>query len=411
MTIYLMTMAYVKERIKTELLGSILHACAFAFVIAIFGRMNRIGRDDMRKEKVAWLLLVILLLGCATMQHTSIASSTSGTTIYVEPPTSSALIGETFNVDIAVTDVTNLYGWNILIHFDPTILDATSVARGPFLEQAGSTSWQMWEILHPGEPREVINNTAGYVIAGDALAPPLPGAGASGGGTLVSITFLVEAEGATSLSFYEELTKLTTVIGSVTVPIPHDTVDGFFNNLSPATPPDTNASRARIRDVAVTYVKAHPLAVPQGEPVYLNVTVENQGSKTETFNVTVSARRHSSNVVILVGTQTVCDLPPEASEILNFVWDTTDAPFGSYDVISEAILPKDDDPEDNIFKLVVGGICVPDQELQTNPFSYIIKIAPTILAIVGLGMAGLGFIKILGSERLGWPIHLLDRGT
>jgi len=363
----------------------------------------------MRKEKVAWLLLVILLLGCATIQNTGVASSTSATTIYVEPPTSSALIGETFNVDIVVTDVTNLYGWNILIHFDPTLLDATGVARGALLEQAGSTNWQMWEILHPGEPWEVINNTAGYVIVGDVLAPPLPGAGASGGGTLVSITFLVEAEGATALSFDEELTKLTTVIGSVTAPIPLDTVDGFFNNFSPSTPPDANASR--IRDVAVTHVKAYPLAVPQGEPVYLNVTVENQGSKSETFDVTVSARRYGSDVVILVGTQTVSDLLPEASEILNFVWDTTDAPFGSYDVVSEAILPKDDDPEDNIFRTFIGGICVPYEEFQPNPLSFLLEIAPTILALVGLGMAGLGFIKILGSERLGWPIYLLDRGT
>lgn len=390
-----MTMTYAKERIQTEPLGSTLRA--------------RIGKDGIRKEKIALPFLVILLLVCAIMQDMGVVFSTSGATIYVEPSTSSALIGETFNVDIAVTGVPNLYGWDILIHFDPTLLDVTGVARGPFLEQAGSTSWQTWDLFHPGEPWAVINNTAGYVIVGDALAPPLPEAGASGGGTLFSITFLAEAEGATLLSFDEELTKLTTVTGSVTVPIPHDTVDGFFNNFSPPTPPDTNASR--VCDVAITYVKVDRHSAPQGEPIYMNVTVENQGSENETFDVTVTASRHNSDVVIHVETQTVYDLPPEASEILNIVWNTTDTPYGSYDVISEAVLPEDEDPEDNFFRTYIGGITVPHAEIKTSLLAYLMKLAPTILGILALGMAGLGFIKILGWERVEWPFRLRGRDT
>ncbi len=395
-----MTMTYVRERIKTELLASILYACTFSFVLAIFGKVNRIVRGRMRKEKVSWLILVTLLLGCAAIQDIGIVSSTSTTTISVEPPTSSALIGETFNVDVAITDVRNLYAWSILIRFDSTILDATSLVRGAFLEQAGLTNWQICETTFPGEPYGVINNTAGYVIVGDTLAPPLPGAGASGDGTLVSITFLVKAEGATSLSFEEDprFTYLTTVINNVQMPIPCGTVDGFFDNVSPSTPPDTNASRPRIHDVAVPYAAAHLHAVPQGDPVYINVTVENHGNQTETFDVTVSARKTSSDVVIHVETQTVRDLPPEASEILNIVWNTTDAPFGSYVVISEAILPEDEYPDDNIFTIVISGIYVPYEKPQSEVLSYVIKTVPTIFALVALAMAGYGFIRILGSQ-------------
>jgi PKD repeat protein len=182
----------------------------------------------MRKGKVSWLIFVILLLVCIATQGIGIGSSNNTTTISVEPPTSSGAPGETFNVNVTVTNVTDLYEWKILIRFNSTILNATSLVRGPFLEKAGLTSWQVWEMYHPGEPYEVINNTMGYIIVGDTLMPPLPSNGATGNGTLVTITFIVKAKGATLLSFDRELTGLTTE-----PPTPYDIVDGVFDNREP----------------------------------------------------------------------------------------------------------------------------------------------------------------------------------
>jgi len=70
-------------------------------------------------------------------------------------------------------------------------------------------------------------------------------------------------------------------------------------------------------DVAVTNVTATPTTVTAGESVSIKVVVTNEGSETETFNVTV----YSNN--ILIGTQTVANLAPGASKALTFTWDTT----------------------------------------------------------------------------------------
>ena len=157
-------------------------------------------------------------------------------------------------------------------------------------------------------------------------------------------------------------------------------------------------------DVAVISVTAYPTSLPQGEPVYIDVTVENQGDFAETFDVTVSARHWGTGTVISIGTETVYDLTPGASEIVNFVWDTTGAPLGTYDLIAEAILPEDDDPEDNIFIApgIIGGICAPYHKPQTNLLVYLVQIAAMMLIMVVLGTAGIGFFKILGSERPRW---------
>jgi len=75
----------------------------------------------------------------------------------------------------------------------------------------------------------------GYIIVGDVLNPPFPPSGATGNGTLVTITFLVKAEGITQLSLDkdEAFTYLDTVIDSIPVKIPYDTIDGVFDNRTP----------------------------------------------------------------------------------------------------------------------------------------------------------------------------------
>ena len=194
----------------------------------------------MRREKVSWFPLIIILLLYATTQGVGIGFSEPATTISIEPQKSSAEPGQTFNVTVVVTNVTDLYSWSIMIHFNSTILNASSLTRGPFLETAGPTNWQLWEISHPGEPYGIIDNTEGFIIVGDALMPPYPPPGeATGNGTLVTITFLVKAEGITKLSFDEDptFTSLSTVEEGIKVPIPHYAVYGVFDNRTPGPVP------------------------------------------------------------------------------------------------------------------------------------------------------------------------------
>jgi len=304
----------------------------------------------MRGEKIWRLLFIIMLLAYVAAQGISVRASDTGTTLSVEPAKSSVAPGGTFDVNITVTNVTNLFGWKIRIDFNSTILNATSLTRGPFLEQAGPTNWQIFELTHPGEQYGVINNTAGLVVVGDSLLPPLPPTGANSSGILVTIGFLVKAEGATPLSFEEELTDLTTVVQGAKVSIPHDRVDGFFEYP------------VEFHDVAVTSLTA-PSEIVQGETANINVDLANEGNSSETFNVTV---HYDSSAI---DTQTDVSLDPDTNTTLIFTWNTTGVPPNIYTIRAEAILTQDEDPDDNWKETTIRVMVPPLASFAEDPLT------------------------------------------
>ncbi len=104
--------------------------------------------------------------------------------------------GGTFNVDITVSDVSNLFAWQLVLYFDPDVLQVDNVTEGPFLAAAGNTT-----DLDP-----TIDNTAGYIIAGTVFELPLPEFGASGDGVLATIVFSVTGRGTVTLEFEDDET-------------------------------------------------------------------------------------------------------------------------------------------------------------------------------------------------------------
>jgi parallel beta-helix repeat protein len=105
-----------------------------------------------------------------------------------------------------------------------------------------------------------------------------------------------------------------------------------------------------VHDVAVIDVTVRPTTVTQGQIVYINVTVQNQGSFTESFNVKVYADENKTVVgdEITIGAQFVDSLQPGANVILGFEWNTT-AAEGSYWISAEAdVVPGETDTVDNL---------------------------------------------------------------
>ena len=79
--------------------------------------------------------------------------------------------------------------------------------------------------------------------------------------------------------------------------------------------------------------------------VYVNVTVENQGTVAETFNVTAYAN------TTVIGEQTVNNLAPSAQTTLKFPWNTAGYALGNYTISAEAdVVPGETIPDqaDNI---------------------------------------------------------------
>ena len=95
-------------------------------------------------------------------------------------------------------------------------------------------------------------------------------------------------------------------------------------------------------DIAVSTVTPSKSRVVQNSTLLVNVTVENKGNSTETFNVTIYAN------TTLIGSQTNVTLATRNSTTLIFIWNTTSFARGNHMISAAAVLPVDNDPSDNI---------------------------------------------------------------
>lgn len=105
------------------------------------------------------------------------------------------------------------------------------------------------------------------------------------------------------------------------------------------------------RDVAIVDVTASPSVVTAGETVFIGVTVENQGTITETFDVAVYYDD------VLIETSTATNLVPYASSKVFFYWDTSGVAGIVYEINAVAsAVPHEIDVENNI--LLDGTVTV-----------------------------------------------------
>jgi hypothetical protein len=98
-----------------------------------------------------------------------------------------------------------------------------------------------------------------------------------------------------------------------------------------------------IRDVAVTDVTPSKTIVGEGYSMSISVIVENQGTYTETFDVTVFANETS------IALETVALLRGSSTKIV-FTWDTTGFAYGNYVISAVAdAVPGETDTTDNTY--------------------------------------------------------------
>ena len=172
-------------------------------------------------------LLCISLMGMLLVSVMHISSvSALLTTMYIDPPiieNPDLGPGMTFTVDISVGDVVGLYGWEFKLYYLTAVLTATGVFEGPFLKAGGTTFFGVHGI------DDDYNATHGRVWAYCTLLG-VP-EGVDGSGVLATVEFSVDAVGETPLALRD--TKLSDQPG---LPIEHNAVDGYFNNLGPQAP-------------------------------------------------------------------------------------------------------------------------------------------------------------------------------
>jgi adhesin HecA-like repeat protein len=126
----------------------------------------------MRKHRHVFRALSLSAFGLSV----SIAHAQAN--LSIDPATLTVSSGATFNVDVNVSNVTDLYGYEFDVTFTPTVLSAVASSEGSFLTAGGST------FFIPG----TIDNSGGTVAAtADTLLTAI--SGVSGSGTLATLTF------------------------------------------------------------------------------------------------------------------------------------------------------------------------------------------------------------------------------
>jgi len=121
---------------------------------------------------------------------------------------------------------------------------------------------------------------------------------------------------------------------------------------SPTMPPI--AAAPEIHDVAVVDANISKTVIAQGYVMSINVTVENQGTTVETFDVTTYYNTTA------IATQTVNNLAPGNQKTIDFTWNTTGVAYGNYTInVYVTPVPGEIDQSDNTFTDGVVMVTIP----------------------------------------------------
>jgi hypothetical protein len=114
------------------------------------------------------------------------------TRMSLEPYLNFGSIEEPFSVDLFLSDSRFVYGWEIYLWWNPSLLDAVSLVEGNFLKGPfgdRQTEFSFDEYVNEG----VLHATCQSTL-------PIPDSGVSGSGALATLTFQIKANGSCSIN-------------------------------------------------------------------------------------------------------------------------------------------------------------------------------------------------------------------
>lgn len=183
-------------------------------------------RFDLRLALAGILVLLLPITGCtrarvsdaSAIPPLSIASASAAavavaperesgspnavqgsTIVLLDPSDALVAVGETVVVDIQIQDAENLFGADVRLEYDPSIVEVvdantlvpgTQISSGDFPDISGGKGFVAQNRVNADE------GTIGYAMTLLSPAPPV-----SGSGTLASITFRGKAPGSSDISF------------------------------------------------------------------------------------------------------------------------------------------------------------------------------------------------------------------
>jgi Cohesin domain/CARDB len=181
----------------------------------------------VKSVKKETLLVLCLIISIASVSLPfGVVNANPETTVFVHDPVtqgdvSSAAIGQTFTVEVRVSDVVNLVGFEFYMKWNTTLLEFVSAKEGPFLNSTGAYQ-SFFSTKVPGSPSWPDDEI--YVV--DVLYGGTLSTSASGSGVLAKITFKALDDGIGTLDLHDSI--LTEFDPFTPRPIPHTSADGYF---------------------------------------------------------------------------------------------------------------------------------------------------------------------------------------
>jgi len=188
---------------------------------------------------VIWLTVTILLSSALIIRPTFEQETT---TLSINPPSivdPSKDIGSTFIVNATVSNVVDLWNWQIKIIFNPDVIgcrDAWIPSDSPF--------------SFPVQPTPIIDNETGSVMLGASQIGATPGV--SGSGILACFEFEVKSRGSSYINYSRPYGENTYLLNSGMTMIPATLEDGYFSNWIPPPPAKLYVDPPRVIDPTLT---------------------------------------------------------------------------------------------------------------------------------------------------------------
>lgn len=178
-------------------------------------------------HNIGQILVITMIFVTIISFYTLAADAFPDTVVIVEPNSSSAIVGETFSINVTVVDVQNLYGLEAILSWNSSVLTLVNTEV-----QLGQNGGVLNAPVYIAD-----NSTQGsrYTISATSTSPA---PSFNGTGNIVRMDFSVVGTGACELDLQTQLYDYPPPDRDprLSLPIAHTDVDGFFQSVIPEFP-------------------------------------------------------------------------------------------------------------------------------------------------------------------------------
>lgn len=154
-------------------------------------------------------LFAALVLSSSGIEDSVQSATLTTAVVKITPQNVTACVFQDFSLNVSISNVTDLYGWEFRLNWTAPLLATVNVTEGSFLKAGGNTFFTYNS-----------NDTMGHMIVDCTLLGNV--LGVSGDGVLATITFGVNGEGTSPLNLYN-----ATLIDSNVNQIPYIVSSGY----------------------------------------------------------------------------------------------------------------------------------------------------------------------------------------